>query len=412
MSMRQNLVLMRRQAGLTAQAVGSALGISGAAVSRYENGKRTLPNGLTDADYLAALERLQGKPERPTRTAFLMVPFDPQFTAVSRQIIQELVSFGIQANRADDFAHSRSVLQDIVASIEQSDLIIADLTGLNPNVMYELGLAHGRGRPVILITQSIATIPFDLRAYRVLEYSPMIGDFDLFMDAFRERIRQFIAGTLAFGSPVSDYLREPLSPIESGMMATEVTTAQAEAGILDHALAVQEGTEAIVEAFTKIMEATNEMGGTTDRATQFIQDATGDPDPRNRLTKLALGARLASDGLRKYRTIIAEIRGSAETTWDALEAGLEALIANGSVEDADTAAFEEIAAVTEDSRASLAGMRGAIAGTVGFDRGLNHEISATVSEIDLLLGFMDRMVSTFRRVHGLLKSGTREDGSA
>jgi nucleoside 2-deoxyribosyltransferase len=62
-------------------------------------------------------------------------------------------------------------MNDILRSIHEADYIIADLTEQNPNVYYELGLAHATGKPIILITQNIGKLPFDLRHQRVIEYS-------------------------------------------------------------------------------------------------------------------------------------------------------------------------------------------------------------------------------------------------
>ncbi len=55
------------------------------------------------------------------------------------------------------------------------DLVIADLSGQNPNVFYEVGIAHTLGKPVLLLSQSIEDVPFDLRHRRVLpyEYTPI-----------------------------------------------------------------------------------------------------------------------------------------------------------------------------------------------------------------------------------------------
>ena len=50
---------------------------------------------------------------------------------------------------------SRTSFEDIVGNIHTADLIVADLTGLNPNVMYELGIAHGLDKPVIMVAQDL-----------------------------------------------------------------------------------------------------------------------------------------------------------------------------------------------------------------------------------------------------------------
>jgi len=62
------------------------------------------------------------------------------------------------------------ILAEIVLNLDQADLVVADLTGLNPNVMYELGIRHGFTKKTILLTQDLAELPFDLRNYHCVEY--------------------------------------------------------------------------------------------------------------------------------------------------------------------------------------------------------------------------------------------------
>lgn len=77
--------------------------------------------------------------------------------------------------RGDDIFGSNVVMEDVRTAIEKADLVIADLSGQNPNVFYEVGIAHTLGKPVLLLAQSIDDVPFDLRHRRVLpyEYTPV-----------------------------------------------------------------------------------------------------------------------------------------------------------------------------------------------------------------------------------------------
>jgi hypothetical protein len=61
-------------------------------------------------------------------------------------------------------------MQDVVSLIDRSRVVICDCTGRNPNVFYEIGIAHTLGREVILISQSQEDIPFDLRHLRYVSY--------------------------------------------------------------------------------------------------------------------------------------------------------------------------------------------------------------------------------------------------
>jgi nucleoside 2-deoxyribosyltransferase len=58
------------------------------------------------------------------------------------------------------------ITDQIVNAIETADLIVADLTGNNPNVMFELGYADRAGKEVVLLNQEIGATPFDIKDWR------------------------------------------------------------------------------------------------------------------------------------------------------------------------------------------------------------------------------------------------------
>jgi len=101
---------------------------------------------------------------------FVIMPFAPQFDLVY-DVIRDAVKDIMECHRADDIDISNSILECILEGISSAGLIIADLTGQNPNVFYELGLAHTCTKNVILLTQNINDVPFDLRGLRCRTYS-------------------------------------------------------------------------------------------------------------------------------------------------------------------------------------------------------------------------------------------------
>ena len=76
----------------------------------------------------------------------------------------------LSCERGDDVFGSNVIMEDIRSSIERARLVVADLTGRNPNVFYEVGIAHTLNRDVLLLSQSMSDVPFDLRHRRVLVY--------------------------------------------------------------------------------------------------------------------------------------------------------------------------------------------------------------------------------------------------
>jgi hypothetical protein len=99
-----------------------------------------------------------------------MMPFAAQFNDVYATLRDASEAAGLRCRRADDIWENPAVIQDVVSLIDRSHVVIADCTGRNPNVFYEIGIAHTLGREVVLITQHEADIPFDLRHLRFLTY--------------------------------------------------------------------------------------------------------------------------------------------------------------------------------------------------------------------------------------------------
>ncbi len=83
---------------------------------------------------------------------------------------------GAYAERVDEQIYQESMLARIYNQIAKADIIIADMTGRNPNVFYEIGYAHALGKPVILLTSNAEDIPFDLKHYPHIIYGGKIKD--------------------------------------------------------------------------------------------------------------------------------------------------------------------------------------------------------------------------------------------
>jgi len=106
-------------------------------------------------------------------SCFVMMPFDPKFNAVNDTIRDTLQSpeLNFICNRADNIREPH-IVETILKSIWRAEFIIADLTDRNSNVFYELGLAHCTKDidKVIIITQSMDFVPFDIRQFRCIVY--------------------------------------------------------------------------------------------------------------------------------------------------------------------------------------------------------------------------------------------------
>src|ERR1051325_1667392 len=82
--------------------------------------------------------------------------------------VLESREFGYQVRRADEVADPGMIGDQILANIINADLVIADLTDLNPNVFYELGIRHYVTKPTIHIAKLGTPLPFDNAAHRTI----------------------------------------------------------------------------------------------------------------------------------------------------------------------------------------------------------------------------------------------------
>lgn len=117
--------------------------------------------------------RKQIIPVEKNRCFFLM-PFNEEFDGIYGAIKQCLNDAGFICNRADEITGSTPILTKILNEIMKSQYIIVDLTNSNPNVFYELGIAHTikEARNVLLLKQKDYKVPFDINHLTYTEYNP------------------------------------------------------------------------------------------------------------------------------------------------------------------------------------------------------------------------------------------------
>jgi hypothetical protein len=108
--------------------------------------------------------------------AFVLMPFDDEFEDIYKLGIKSVANeSGVIAERVDEQSFSDTILDRIYKQIDAADFIIADMTGRNPNVFYEVGYAHAKEKLCTLLTQSPEDIPFDLKHHRHVIYGGSIS---------------------------------------------------------------------------------------------------------------------------------------------------------------------------------------------------------------------------------------------
>lgn len=108
--------------------------------------------------------------------AFMVMQFGAEFDPVYNDVIKEVGrEYDLKTLRADEVSGPGIIITDIIREISESQLIIADISPVNPNVYFEVGYSLALGKPTILLARKGTPLPFDVAAYRVLFYEDSIG---------------------------------------------------------------------------------------------------------------------------------------------------------------------------------------------------------------------------------------------
>ena len=121
---------------------------------------------------------------------FVIMPFSGNIDSYYEKIYAKSIQkSGLVPLRADEYFGARPIMSDVVKSIYESSIILADLTNRNANVNYELGIAHALGKPTIMIAQKKEDIPFDYQHIRIHFYDTSEVD-------WQEKLSSYISNSI------------------------------------------------------------------------------------------------------------------------------------------------------------------------------------------------------------------------
>lgn len=145
------------------------------------------------------------------KSCFLITPIGKEGTEIRRnadEVLDYIISpvckeYGYSVVRADKMQNSGLITKAIIEQIISSDLVIADLTGNNPNVFYELAIRHSYRKPAIQIIKGDIEIPFDLADMRTISYDTTLSGADQAKKDLSAMINSILKGE-AVHNPVSE----------------------------------------------------------------------------------------------------------------------------------------------------------------------------------------------------------------
>lgn len=222
-------------------------------------------------DKLAETSRKRKEPpsSRDENICFVLSPIGEVGTEVYarfRDVLDYVIKPAVKGSgykltvvRADDIERAGSFIKDILQSVLNSFVVVADLTGQNPNVFYELGVRHSLSPRTILIAQSIDDIPSDLREYRTIIYDTTAKGVTLFQERLSNYLKEIFDDPHRPDNPVLDRLE---SVVEQRTIELERENAELKeqiSNILKKGAPVQKPTtaETVSERVVRILNLKN-----------------------------------------------------------------------------------------------------------------------------------------------------------
>lgn len=339
---------------------------------------------------------------------FVIMPFEDSFYE-SYEMMSTHFKDSFEFSNAAEEDNQQNILGDIIKPICDADVIIADLTGLNPNVMYELGVAHSLNKKTIVITRdSLDTLPFDLKQYRTKGYSTHFRVFNELLEYLDKNLNGAIDGTVVFNNPVYDFLDSDRYPIEKVLNnnSVEITIPNSEKGYLDFLADIEDETEKMNESINSIGADLNDMNSGVVQCTNEI----------NRVNEKGGGTGTASFVRKQTKKVASVISQFTErfsvnkaqmfSSWQVIETNTYGLLDNPFSLSEDNINYlndyvdslSELQEAIITSNKSIEEMKQEMWKVSGIEKNLTQSIKTLDQDLDNYLDMTSQIVSSIDRI--------------
>ncbi|MCD7763708.1 MAG: nucleoside 2-deoxyribosyltransferase [Lachnospiraceae bacterium] len=347
---------------------------------------------------------------------FVITPFNEDFLALFEEFKQKFGTL-YEFTNAGDLDNQQNILKDIVEGVATADVIIADLTGLNANVFYELGLAHAMGKKVIIITQDIDELPFDIKSYRANQYSLQFNKLPDLITELNKLLNGAIDGSIKYGNPVMDYAPNfknpqiertvgPVASTEKTADTVDETEDENDGGYLDYIADVNENGKMMVDELGLVCSEMTEMSRSITKATEDINKVkgkSGNVDPifvRNVCRKLSEPVDSYAEKLKTHIEKITEY-------WNKIENSYLELLDNPFIRKTQNieelkrsiTALDKMQTAIDASNNQIENLIISAQGTVGIERRLTKAVKNLISVLQAYLTMTNTISSSGDRIN-------------
>ena len=372
---------------------------------------------------------------------FVIAPIGEEGSDIRRrsdQVLKHIIApaaeeCGYKTIRADSISEPGMITSQVIQHLLDDALVIADLTGHNPNVFYELAVRHFIRKPVVQIIQIGEPIPFNVTQSRTIQVDH--HDLDSVArcrDDLIKQIRSVEKGPGKVDNPISvaidmETLRQkgvkfpPATKAERAVMETEgereIETEEEEKGIWDFVVDSEKSMKDITECMERITKATQEIGKNTQQRTAEVQKIvkSGLPGTASQIHKIT--SAVAMDMIQHAKKLEEE-QPKIHNAWESFDentSGLVQITRIHTKEDKEAAlkfrsSVDELRSGIRCALKGVQGYREAIANMRGISRDINRASKRTAHILDLLISDLEGADSYCTKVLTLLDEKIEKEG--
>lgn len=338
---------------------------------------------------------------------FVIMPFSDDFFE-SYEMLKAHFEDSFDFTHAGDEDNQQNILADIIPPIYNTDIVIADLTGLNPNVMYELGIAHSFNKKTIVITRDeISKLPFDLRQYRAKDYSTHFKKFNELIQYLEKNLNGALDGSVIYSNPVADFLeKNKIDPQTLFSKETiDINIEESEKGFIDFLADIEEDTGKMTENINGMVSEMQTMSSGMDKCTKEIERVkkTGGTGTASFVQKQT---RKVADCIEVFSKQLKGRTAENASLWGKIEKNILGLMENQyAAKDENKESLVEylkelhnMQMTVGTSNQSIKTLKQALLNNLGIQRNLNQSIRFLYEDLTTYLTMMEQIDASINRI--------------
>lgn len=329
---------------------------------------------------------------------FVITPFTDEHLELYKALKNEFENLYEFVN-AGDTGNVQNILKDIIQPIYDADIILADLTGLNSNVMYELGIAHTMNKKTIMITQdNLDELPFDLKQYRTQRYTTHFTGFNNLRSFLSASFDSAIKGSAVFSNPVQDFL----STTKISNVICETTNPEEESedkGFIDFLADLYQATEKLGNEITNMTNDMNLMSDGVDDCSQKIEK-------QKNAVLIQASVKKAANYISDFSTKLKSHNTTIQQAWKEIEVNTLGLVENkytltGSNKNELIEYLKQLYALKDSivqSQTGLMTLKGSFNDALGLQKAMNHAIKSANPNFDEYINITNDILTSIDRI--------------